>query len=259
MAAGGSFRLLRAALFAAACVALSAGAHLFAGGDLGVWPLLWGTLLVLAVAVPLAGRERGGRGICAALGASQLGLHLLFSLCSGGAHTGTHPVDEGERLRQLAATLLCDEHRAGPLTEARARQVVADAGLSPDVAGHAGHLQGTGGSPVDGVLHGALEQLADWPMLLAHLLAALAVGWLVRRGEVALWRLVRAAGTGLGAVTSWWVAVVWARGPLTRPRPMWVVAAPERAEAKRQVPLLRHVVSRRGPPGGDRSPFDLAA
>lgn len=75
----------------------------------------------------------------------------------------------------------------------------------------------------------------------AHLLAALAASWWLRRGEAALWSLLRRAATLVSGLSAWW------RGtPLPAP-----------ADADRRVPaapeaprpaLLRHAVSRRGPP-----------
>ena len=42
----------------------------------------------------------------------------------------------------------------------------------------------------------SLMSLPSLPMLLAHLLAALAAGWLLRRGDIALLRLVRLSAQG---------------------------------------------------------------
>ncbi|MGW8377839.1 hypothetical protein [Streptomyces sp. ODS28] len=212
MTAGADLRLLRAAVFTAACVALSAAGHAVAGGcGIAPWALGAGFAMVFAVAAPLAGRERSLPGIAALLTVGQLGLHLLFS--AGGAGqarpvrgTGQSPVME------LAARMLCSKHASGPLTEARAHQVVSDAGISPDQAAaltgraaHGGHGAGAGagaaqaahdaaGGPVVECLRQAARtalSLMDGPMLLGHLLAALALGVLLRCGEAALWRLVR--------------------------------------------------------------------
>jgi hypothetical protein len=77
----------------------------------------------------------------------------------------------------------------------------------------------------------------------AHLLAALAASWWLHRGEAAFWSLLRRrAGTLVPALAAWWSAQ---RIPVLRvpaqvrswPRP-WSV----------QQPLLRHALSRRGPP-----------
>ncbi|MEV8639141.1 MFS transporter [Streptosporangium sp. NPDC051023] len=76
-------------------------------------------------------------------------------------------------------------------------------------------------------------------MLLAHLTATLVTGWWLARGEAALWALLRAAGRRLGAAF--------------RLFPPPAVPAPPRAVFPAVAPapvreLLRHTVSRRGPP-----------
>ncbi|MDB1086183.1 hypothetical protein PJ985_01165 [Streptomyces sp. ACA25] len=170
MRAGPGLRLLRAAVFAAACVVLAAAGHTFAAGP-GVPPgsLAAGWLLVFLVTSVLAGRERRSLpAIAAFLTAAQLALHTLFGL----GRTG-----HGGPAQETTDTLLCHGHAAG-LSNADAARLGHDAGLGP--AG--GHLTGTGES---------LASLADGSMLLGHLLAALAAGWLLRRGEAALWQLVR--------------------------------------------------------------------
>lgn len=77
-------------------------------------------------------------------------------------------------------------------------------------------------------------------MLVAHLTATLITGWWLARGESALWALLRSAGRRLGAMF-----------PLLRPPaavapprcPAYVPVTPVPARA-----VLRHSVSRRGPP-----------
>ncbi|MYY86544.1 hypothetical protein GT044_35755, partial [Streptomyces sp. SID335] len=53
----------------------------------------------------------------------------------------------------------------------------------------------TGGTPGSGGMGsmGGMGLVPSLPMLLAHVLAALAAGWLLRRGDLALLRLVRLA------------------------------------------------------------------
>ncbi|MFJ9863205.1 hypothetical protein [Streptomyces sp. NPDC101165] len=75
----------------------------------------------------------------------------------------------------------------------------------------------------------------------AHLLAALVASWWLRRGEVALWALLRRAVAFVPGLVAWW------RGaPLPAParRILCLPAGPEPARR----PTLRHAVSRRGPP-----------
>jgi hypothetical protein len=79
MRASWTVRILRAAVFAAVCVTLSAAAHRVA---VGATPPLWaggcGFLAVLAVACPLSGRERSLRAIAGAMLAVQVALHFAF-------------------------------------------------------------------------------------------------------------------------------------------------------------------------------------
>jgi hypothetical protein len=130
MRAGADMRLLRAAVFAAACVVLTAAGHRFAAGtELPLWTLAAGWALILSVAVPLAGRERKSLpGVASVLGAGQLALHALFSVGQHGSHLG----DAGS----LARRLLCDDH-AVALRASEASRIVHDAGpLSSPATGY---------------------------------------------------------------------------------------------------------------------------
>ncbi|MEH0515567.1 MULTISPECIES: hypothetical protein [unclassified Streptomyces] len=75
----------------------------------------------------------------------------------------------------------------------------------------------------------------------AHVLAALAASWWLRRGEAALWSLLRRAVAFLPGLAAWW------RGtPVPPPVPPIRAAAPAPVPTRQS--LLRHAVSRRGPP-----------
>src|SRR5213595_1120647 len=88
-------RLLRAAVFAAVCVMLSAAGHVLGStATVPLWTLSLGFLAVFCVALPLAGRERSLPGIAATLGAGQIALHSLFGL--GQQHTMTMTGAAGE-------------------------------------------------------------------------------------------------------------------------------------------------------------------
>jgi hypothetical protein len=95
-------------------------------------------------------------------------------------------------------------------------------------------------------------------MTLGHLLAALAIGWLLRRGEMAVWRAVRLSVNGARGVAE--AALVRAlRAALRLVR---VLLAPsqapyggpcrprtaERDEGGTTALVLQHSVIRRGPP-----------
>ncbi|WP_225839979.1 hypothetical protein [Streptomyces sp. NK08204] len=75
----------------------------------------------------------------------------------------------------------------------------------------------------------------------AHLLAALVAAWWLRRGEAALWSLLRRTAALVPGLFAWWRCA-----PLPTPagRALRAMAGPGRALR----PALRHAVSRRGPP-----------
>ncbi|MEU1364903.1 hypothetical protein ABZ454_02020 [Streptomyces sp. NPDC005803] len=253
--AGAGMRLLRAAVFAAVCVALSAAGHALAAcATVPGWTLLAGFLGILAVAAPLAGRERSLPSIAAALAGGQIVLHTLFGV---GTHTASSrvPADEDALIR-FAAQLVCG---AGPgqLNAADAHHIVATAGIDPASVTEQAH-QHLAAAPSSGVA-GLAGMLPDLPMVLGHLLAALAAGWLLRRGEVALFRLARlslhgaqqvAAAARLRALRAALVLVAALRaglpgGPATGPGlPRTAVDAPSPATGD----PLQHMVIRRGPP-----------
>ncbi|WP_329615087.1 hypothetical protein OG244_19840 [Streptomyces brevispora] len=258
--AGAGLRLLRAAVFAAVCVALSAAGHALASCTaVPGWTLLTGFLGILAVAVPLAGRERSLPSIAAGLAGGQIALHTLFGV---GTHTATPQPPAGEdSLIRFAASLVCG---AGPaqLNATDAHRIVTTAGIDPVSvteqahqhmpAAPSGSMLGTGAAGLAGMF-------PSLPMLLGHLLAALATGWLLRRGEIALFRLARlsahgaqlvAAGARLRALRAALVLVSALRaglpgGPTTGPRILrTAVDAPSPVTGD----PLQHMVIRRGPP-----------
>ncbi|MFD3491679.1 hypothetical protein ACFWWB_14100 [Streptomyces sp. NPDC058690] len=264
--AGAGLRLLRAAVFTAACVALSAAGHTLAScATVPWWTLLAGFLGVFAVVAPLAGRERSMPSIATALAGGQIALHTLFGLGSHGVpSTSTADAAGDSSLIRFAAGLVCG---AGPeqLNAAAAHRIVTDAGIDPATVtamdqGHQ-HMATATGAAVAAVtdpaaLAGLLPSL---PMLLGHLLAALATGWLLRRGEIALFRLVRLsahgakqlmAGARLRALRAALALVRALRAglpgePATGPHiPRTAVDAPAPATGD----PLQHLVIRRGPP-----------
>lgn len=265
MTAGADLRLLRAAVFTAVCVTLSAAGHTLASGGQGVAPgsVVIACAGVFAVAVPLAGRERSLPGIAALLAVGQIVLHAVFSC---GQQAAAHRGPGGAGIREFAGRLLCNGPPATQLTDAEARRIVADAGLSVHQA-----QQAAGGTPSPG--HGgelsALEclrdaadaflSLLDTPMLLGHAGAALVLGWLLRRGEAALWRLVRLSARSAAATVSAGAAplralrraVAYVRAlsaGLLPHAPARAFAAGRHGDEAPSAVLLHHSVHRRGPP-----------
>ncbi|CCK28983.1 integral membrane protein [Streptomyces davaonensis JCM 4913] len=244
---GRDVRILRAAVFAAVCVVLAAGGHALGScASIPLWTLGAGFLAVLAVAVPLAGRERSMPGIAALLALGQTVLHTLFGLGQHGADAGSAATASDASLVAQAARLVCGT-TAAAISPAQAHKILTEARLSPAPL-QAHH-------PAETVTDSA-SLLPSLPMLLGHLLAALAAGWLLRRGDLALRRLIGLSAHSLAegaAVRSLRAALALVRtlraglpdlpgtGP-RRPRTA-LLAVPEPRTA-----ALQHTVIRRGPP-----------
>ncbi|MGW6567025.1 hypothetical protein [Streptomyces sp. NPDC054975] len=252
-------RLLRAAVFTAVCVVLSGLGHAVAAcAGIALWTLVAGFLLIFGVTVLFAGRERSLPVIVAALAGGQLGLHVLFGLGQRPLTAGSLGPAADDALIRMAAKIVCGAGAAS-MSAADATRVITDAGLDPTATathahpGHAGHL-------ATGVAQGGGELLPDLPMVLGHLLAALATGWLLRHGDLALGRLARLSAHGAtelaecALVRSLRAALTFVRallaglpgvpatGPRRPARTGHDTSPPTGAEA------LQHTVIRRGPP-----------
>ncbi|MEV8364042.1 hypothetical protein [Streptomyces niveus] len=278
---GAGLRLLRTAVFTAVCVVLAGTGHVIAAcQSVPWWTLVVGFGGVFAVAAPLAGRAHSLPAIALALTGGQLALHTLFGMSQ---HHLTMRPGADDVLIRMAAKLICG---AGPasLSAGDAHRIVTDAGIDPATLGagpaQGGHLHDgmsaatTAQAAADGTGGAAalLPELPSLPMFLTHLLAALATGWLMRRGDLALARLATLSSQGLGDGFGEAVAdnarlralraalglvralrvglpVTPAPGPLARPAPRRD-APPSYTEE-----TLQHSVIRRGPP----AVFTLAA
>ncbi|MFH9295583.1 hypothetical protein [Streptomyces sp. NPDC017520] len=281
--AGAGLRLMRAAVFTAACVVLSAAGHaLAAGAPVPAWTLLAGFLGVLAVATVLAGRERSLPSIVGALAGGQFLLHVLFAYGShAGAPAAAAPTGGDNPVIRFAAGLVCG---AGPeqLTATDAHRIVSSAGIDPaTLTGAHGHLPDGGAAGAVGTAASAAPDgvwgiaqvcaavsalLPSLSMFLAHVLVALATGWLLRRGEIALFQLARlsahsaqalAAGARLRSLRA---ALALVRALRAGAREQ-LMAGPRVPRHSDDVPVpaagdpLQHLVIRRGPP----APYALAA
>ncbi|MBQ0827807.1 hypothetical protein [Streptomyces tagetis] len=255
---GADLRFLRAAVFAAVCVVLAAAGHTLAScAAVPLWTLGAGFLGAVLVAAPLAGRERSLALITALLTAGQTALHALFGLGQHGTTAASSAAAGGAMsdasLVQQAARLVCGT-TAAAISPAQAHRILTDARLVPAPG------TGTGHSAADALGSPAAALLPSLPMLLGHALAALAAGWLLRRGDLAMTRLIAlsahsAHSVAEGAlVRALRVALSLVRAlhaglagvPRTGPRP----ARPARcAPPVPHTVVLQHSVIRRGPPG----------
>ncbi|MEU7644218.1 hypothetical protein [Streptomyces huasconensis] len=282
---GVDLRLLRAAMFAAVCVVLSAGGHVLASCvAVPLWTLGVGFLAVLAVALPLAGRARSLPGIAALLAVGQVGLHALFGLGQHGMAAA--PVSGDATLVERAARLVCGAG-AATITPAQAHRILTTAGLTPGGGRAAGHHHGqsaaaaadtaldslpaagmTGSAHSAGSM-GAMALVPSLPMLVAHLLAAVAAGWLLRRGDLALLRLVRLAHGAQGVAEGTLVRSLRSALTLVRALRAGLPGAPGTsgppvprtalfAPPKPRTVTLEDAVIRRGPPVSARD-VELAA
>ncbi|MEU6775316.1 hypothetical protein [Streptomyces sp. NPDC046759] len=270
---GAGLRILRAAVFAAVCVALAAAGHTLAScARVPLWTLGAGFLGCLLLVVPLAGRARSLPGIAALLAFGQTALHTLFGLgqhgtamASGGMATGA----AGAHGSSLADTALVEQ-------AARLLCGASPATLTPGHAFHlllAAHLVDRSGRPaaVMGGMHHVSDAtgssaalLPSLPMLLGHVLAAVAAGWLLRRGDLALLRLIELSAHGVteGALVrslraALALACALCAGLLPASASLRLGRRTARDEAlDPHTTALQHTVIRRGPPA---AAFRLAA
>ncbi|MCT4353789.1 hypothetical protein M5362_11685 [Streptomyces sp. Je 1-79] len=206
-------RGVRAALFAAVCVLLTATGHVLMSGASVSW---WAAAVALAAtggaAWGLAGRERGLPSVTAATVAAQAVLHTFFSLAQASAAP-----------RLPAGTAL-------PAVQAGRTGHTGHAAMGHDHMAH---------TPMPGHDMGDMSTTG---MFAAHLLAALLCGLWLAHGERAAFRVLRALASRL-------LAPFRPAGRLPAPphRPRVRARREPRARRLRQL-LLAHVLVSRGPP-----------
>jgi hypothetical protein len=261
--AGAGLRLLRAAVFTAVCVVLSATGHVLAAcAALPWWTLALGFLGVFGLVAPFAGRLRSLPAIAVALTVGQLTLHTLFGL---GQHQLRLAPTADDALIRMAAKLLCGAG-ATSLSPTAAHRIVTTAGLTPPGHSSHDHLAQSAASSTASSAASSPDLLPSLPMTLGHLLAALATGWLLRRGDLALLRLIKlSADSAHEVVEAAWLRSLRAALALVRALRAGLQGTPAVDPRARRtlygppVPLageaLQHTVIRRGPPAR----FALAA
>ncbi|WDF39546.1 hypothetical protein PBV52_23465 [Streptomyces sp. T12] len=268
---GSDLRILRAAVFAAVCVVLAAVGHVLGScATIPLWTLGAGFLGVLLVTAPLAGRERSLPGIAVLLAAGQTVLHTLFGLgqhgASAGAATGASSASvsasaslSDAALVAQAARLVCGTATAA-ISPARAQRILTEARIGPATGAHASHPStDTLSTVTDSAADSGASLLPSLPMLLAHVLAAVVAGWLLRRGDLALLRIVEMSALSAHSVAEG-ASVRSLRGALALVRALraGLPGAPEAGPriqcagwfgpAEPRTLALQHTVIRRGPP-----------
>ncbi|ARP73409.1 hypothetical protein LK07_30550 [Streptomyces pluripotens] len=265
MRAAADLRLLRAAVFSAVCVALSASGHALASGsEVPLWSLAAGWVGIAGVAGALAGRERSLPGIALTLLTGEIGLHLLFCLGQN-SMTMAPSVKRSASVVTVAERLLCGP-RAAHLTPLDATRILQQARL--DVSGSVSALHGAPGMPGmarmtgHGGLTAMLGSMFTPSMLAAHVAAALLTGWVLRRCEIAVWQAVRLPAVALAHLLrlmllwrlSGLLATVRCQVPMTGllERILAALGAHRRADngsaLRLRSAVLRTCAARRGPP-----------
>lgn len=164
-------RVARAVVFALVSVGLAVGAHRV-GGGMTADPRVdaTGGLALVLLGLALTGRERSGRVIGAVVVASQAVLHVGFDLTAQPDPTGPSPIMAWARM------LWCADG-THPTSLAQVNAARAGIGMGPLSAGAPmAHMPAT-------------VSAAGLGMLAAHLSAAVATAWWLRRGERAAWSL----------------------------------------------------------------------
>ncbi|WP_406861940.1 hypothetical protein ABZO31_16280 [Streptomyces sp. HUAS MG47] len=273
---GAAPRLLRAAVFTAVCVVLSALGHALAAcAGIALWTVAGGMLGVFVLILPFAGRERSLPAVAGALATGQLALHALFGLGQLLQQRLAAGAESDAALIRMAARLVCGAGASAALSPADAARIVTAAGLDPARvaaggttagAGHPHHGTGASGAPGTDGLVGALtgaELVPSLPMLLGHLLAALATGWLLRHGDLALGRLGRLSAEGatglaeaalvrhLRAALTLVQSLLAGLPALPASGPRGLARTTDDSSPPTTAEALQHTVVRRGPPAGD--------
>ncbi|WBO62865.1 hypothetical protein [Streptomyces camelliae] len=250
MTAGWCSRTVRAAVFAACCVLLTALGHVMMSGTaVPWWAMTAGVVATGGMAWRLAGRERGPLLVVSVAVATQAVLHSSFSL----AQAVAHPAPSGGRslAQQWLTYLLCGSPSgAGSMGEMNSMGHDMAAMHSMPSMGSM-HSMGSMGSmdhmasaaPVGAVAHD-MAAMSSTGMLLAHLLAALLCALWLAYGERAAFRILR-------AVAGWLFAplCLLLRLPVPPHRPRVRARRAESDRAPRRL-LLTHAITSRGPPAG---------
>lgn len=217
MGAGTALRLVRTALFAVVCVAVSGLGHaLMSGAPLPLLVQAAALLPVCGTGWWLAARERSAPVTVTAHVLGQLGLHAFFASAGSWLPSGF------------------GAHHSG-------------GGRAAGAMNHSAHEAAIGGpSGLMGLLAAFDGAVFTLGMAAAHAAAGLICGWWLWRGEVALVRL----GRCLVLVVRAQLRTAWRLWSATPPAPAPPVRRRVRRRPRRRFRnlLALHAISRRGPP-----------
>lgn len=211
--------LLRAALFTALLLVLSAGSHvLLSRAPLPAPTMAAAGAGAFALALLLGRRERSYGQIAALLVPLELALDTLFTTGQSSCYAGTGGGPITGPWHSVSTLLMCGgDPSAGGVPQA----------------------------PAAGAL-------APWLVLAAHLLVGLAAAWWLRAGEAGAFRVLRAAAAAATAPLRGALALLASLVTAQEPAPSPPPRAPRPAALPAAPPLL-HSVVRRGPPYGLRT------
>lgn len=228
---GPALRLMRAAVFAAVCVLTAALGHSLAADYALPAGFLAGAMgVTTAAAWALARVERGALSITATTVGVQLALHTLFSFAPVPGGGGHHA--HGQQAVVVPPQSVCMGGAVDPVAQAVWAAHTGTAAPPPPGPE----------SPVAYVVE--LITHGSWTMFLAHVLAALVCGLWMWRGEAAFFTIVRSLHCAFFEPLRLALAGLPPARPLAVPRGVPVTPHPRRLRGL----LLRHAVSRRGPP-----------
>ncbi|MFF7358653.1 hypothetical protein ACFZA1_39495 [Streptomyces filipinensis] len=244
MTAGWCSRTVRAALFAACCVLLTALGHIMMSGTaVPWWAMTAGAVATGGLAWRLADRERGPLLVVCVAVATQAVLHSSFSL----AQAVAHPAASGGRslAQQWLTYLLCGSPSgAGSMSGMNSTGHDMAAMHSMPSIGSMGSMDHmASAAPASAVAHD-MAAMSSTGMLCAHLLAALLCALWLAYGERAAFRILR-------AVAGWLFAPLCLlfRLPVPPHRPRVRARRAESDRAPRRL-FLTHAITSRGPPAG---------
>ncbi|MFF2993974.1 hypothetical protein ACFVTC_05240 [Streptomyces sp. NPDC057950] len=216
---GTQLRAVRAALFTAVVVTLSAASHvLLSRVALPLGTVTAITAAVFVIAYALAGRERGFGRIAALLIPLELAADTVFT-------TGQH---------------VCYGRAGGPVA-GPLRAIGLDVLCGGDVGAPLARVTGGGDRAATLLVH--TDPAAAWLLLAAHVVVGLlAAAWL-RRGERALDQLLRAV-----AASTFRPLLIAVAAVTVRLTPVRRLPRPARRSAPARTRLFVHSLGRRGPP-----------